>query len=91
MKPGNSCNIEHEQLTAEINKSITRLEEAIKSLNTITITNGGGRSVSYRREQFFQMIYDRFTWNKFPSKLDFWVKLLLSISQLITLSILLLK
>ena len=31
----------------------------IDCLNTIEIKNGGGRSISFKRSEFFQMLYDR--------------------------------
>lgn len=42
-------------------EQLKSLEEKIDLLNDITISNGGGRRVTYTRNDFFQMIYDRVT------------------------------
>ena len=42
-----------------IEESIRNLGTKIDKLQVIHIENGGGRQVSYKRDEFFQMLYDR--------------------------------
>lgn len=42
-----------------IKTDISRLNTKVDNLQTIEITNGGGRSIRYKRNEFFQLLYDR--------------------------------
>jgi len=50
------------------------MEEKLDGLDEIHIKNGGGRDISYKRSEFFQMLYD---WRKeqFNTASDFAKKL----------------
>jgi len=43
----------------QILQKLDTLEEKIDALEHISIKNGGGRSISFKRGEFFQMLYDR--------------------------------
>ena len=43
----------------QILQKLDTLEEKIDALEHISIKNGGGRSISFKRSEFFQMLYDR--------------------------------
>ncbi len=52
-----------EPITTALTTDISQIKDdiaAIKSsLGTVTVTNGGGRDVSFTSRDFFQMLYDR--------------------------------
>lgn len=43
----------------EILNKLNDIEKKVDALQRIEIKNGGGRSVSFLRNEFFQMLYDR--------------------------------
>lgn len=45
--------------TENMNTVLQDIREDIKSLKTITIKNGGGRTVTYQKDEFYQMLYDK--------------------------------
>ena len=43
----------------QILQKLDTLEEKIDALEHISIKNGGGRLITFKRSEFFQMLYDR--------------------------------
>lgn len=43
----------------EIKGRLVAIDNKLDMLNEVTIKNGGGRHVTYKRSEFFQMLYDR--------------------------------
>lgn len=63
--------MENNELTEKFDDIITKLNqlsEDVKAQQNIVIKNGGGRDVSFKRSQFFQMVYDKlfkqWTWKQ---------------------------
>jgi len=54
-------------------------------LNEITIKNGGGRHVTYKREEFFQMMHDQHSFAKISSNFYKYGVIVLVILQIIQL------
>jgi len=43
----------------EHQEQLDRIERKVDDLQNINIKNGGGRHVMFKRDEFFQMLYDR--------------------------------
>lgn len=42
-----------------LNGRLDIIEQKIESQNTVVIINGGGRHITFQRNEFFQMLYDK--------------------------------
>lgn len=72
------------------NKIIELLEtiqNQVKDLETVVIKNGGGRHISYRRDEFFQMLYDRARPSKVVETISKFLIPLLTLLQIFNLFI----
>lgn len=50
-----SCVLQHKTIDTKLNDIISKLD----TLNYITIHNGGGRHITFQRDEFVQMAYDK--------------------------------
>ena len=48
-----------EEKVDAINLTLNEMNGKIDKLQIIEIRNGGGRHITFRRDEFFQMLYDR--------------------------------
>ena len=48
-----------EETLEAIRTDIAEVNSKVDNLQFINITNGGGRHVTFNRDEFFQMLYDR--------------------------------
>jgi len=48
-----------EQKLDSIQAELSCVSAKVDNLQVIDITNGGGRHVKYKRDEFFQLLYDR--------------------------------
>lgn len=48
-----------EEKVDAIKTQLTEMDGKIDKLQVIEIRNGGGRHITFRRDEFFQMLYDR--------------------------------
>lgn len=46
----------------EIRWQIEEIENQIEQMQTIRVKNGGGRTIMFNREEFYQMMYDKIVW-----------------------------
>ena len=54
-----------------LEKKLDNLTEKLSQMETIHITNGGGRHIMFKRQEFYQMIYDKtiFRWKDYAKDL----------------------
>ena len=67
----------------DIVKELKEVNKKLDLLNEITIKNGGGRHITYRRSEFFQLMYDKHSLIKISDNLSKYAFLLLVVLQII--------
>ena len=63
--------------------SLDEIKNKLNDMDQVHITNGGGRHISYPRDEFFQMLYDRGIPSKYGEKLLKYIMPILIILQII--------
>lgn len=66
---------------------LEEIQSKIKDLDTVIIKNGGGRHISYKRDEFFQMLYDRALPSKIAESFSKFLIPFLTLLQIINLFI----
>ena len=67
--------------------SLDEIKNKLNDMDQVHITNGGGRHISYPRDEFFQMLYDRGVPSKYGVKLLKYILPILIILQIIQIAI----
>jgi hypothetical protein len=67
----------------EIKGRLDLIDKKLDMLNEVTIRNGGGRHVTYKRPEFFQMIYDKHSIVKISESLYKYALVVVVIMQII--------
>ncbi|MCL5031039.1 MAG: hypothetical protein M1480_18690 [Bacteroidetes bacterium] len=67
--------------------SLDEIKNKLNDMDQVHITNGGGRHISYPRDEFFQMLYDRGVPSKYGEKLLKYILPILIILQIIQIAI----
>lgn len=67
--------------------SLDEIKNKLNDMDQVRITNGGGRHISYPRDEFFQMLYDRGIPSKYGEKLLKYILPILIILQIIQIAV----
>jgi hypothetical protein len=82
MSESKKMDTEIRELLDSMNDKIDSLGSKVDLMNEICIKNGGGRHISYKRNEFFQMLYDRHSLIKISDKFYKYAVLILVMMQI---------